>query len=69
VQVSGGLADRYFVIDNSTDAELSRFGGFVRVPLGPSPQLISTMKLYVDGHVVASKDIPYRVAYRFPRIE
>lgn len=68
-QVSGKLTGSRFVVDDSTNSSLSRFGGFVQVPFGPFPQLKSTMKLYVDGRLVASTDIPYRVVYRVTPIE
>lgn len=65
VQVSGTLTGRHFIVDTSTNSGLSRFGGIVQVPLGPVEQLTSTMKLYVDGRLLASKDVPYHVVYRF----
>jgi hypothetical protein len=63
-QVTGAIASGRLTIDGNTNAELSRFGAIVQVPIGPFDKAISTFKLYVDGKIVASKDLPYRVAAR-----
>jgi len=34
------------------------------IPAEPFDKVISTFKLYVDGRLVASKDVPYRVSSR-----
>jgi len=63
-QVSGKITDGRVTIDANTNAVLSRFGAIVQVPAGPFDKAISTFKLYVDGRLVASKDVPYRVSSR-----
>jgi uncharacterized protein (TIGR03437 family) len=64
LQSSGSVGGGRFTIDANTDATLSRFGGIVQVPLGPFDTMVSTFKLYVDGRLVASKNVPYRVVSR-----
>jgi uncharacterized protein (TIGR03437 family) len=63
-QVSGKLSGSRFAVDNQTNSELSRFGGFVQVPYSSFPVPVSTFRLYVDGRLVASKDLPYLVFHR-----
>jgi len=41
-----------------------RFGGWMRIPWGPFPTHTSTLKLYVDGSLIASQDATYKLAYR-----
>jgi hypothetical protein len=64
LQLSGTISNGRLTIDGNTNAVLSRFGGIVQVPAGPFNKVISTFKLYVDGRLVASKDVPYRVSSR-----
>jgi hypothetical protein len=63
-QLTGAISSGRLTIDGNTNAALSRLGAIVQVPVGPFDKAISTFKLYVDGRVVASKDVPYRVAAR-----
>jgi uncharacterized protein (TIGR03437 family) len=67
-ETSGSLAGlnggSHFVIDAQNNANLSKFGGFVQVPFGPFDRRVSTFKLYVDGKLVATKDVPYTVVHR-----
>ena len=53
-----------FVIDGQSNANLSRFGGIVEVPLAHFPTRVSTFKLYVDGVQIASKNLTYVGPYR-----
>ena len=64
VQFSGALDGTRLTIDNGTNAGVATFGAIVQMPLGPSETRVSTFSLYVDGRMMASKDIPYRVAHR-----
>jgi uncharacterized protein (TIGR03437 family) len=64
LQLSGTIGKARLTIDGNTNAVLSRFGGIVQAPAGPFDTVISTFKLYVDGRLVASKDVPYRVSSR-----
>jgi hypothetical protein len=61
---NGPFPGSHFAIDAQNNAGLSRFGGFVQVPYGPFAQRVSTFKLYVDGRLIARKDLPYTVAHR-----
>jgi len=63
-QVSGTVSGSHFVIDGQTNSSLARFGGIVQVPLGPFDKNVSTFKLYVDGKVVATKELTYSVVKR-----
>lgn len=63
-RVPVSLTGSHFVIDAQNNAGLSKFGGFVPVPYGPSDKRVSTFKLYVDGKLVATKDVPYTVVHR-----
>ena len=55
-----------FVIDASkdTNSALATFGGLVSIPLGYLETRTAPLRLYVDGKLVASKDISYRVVKR-----
>jgi uncharacterized protein (TIGR03437 family) len=64
LQGSGSVSGGRLTIDVNTNATLSRFGGIVQVPVGPFDKMVSTFKLYVDGRLAASKDVPYRVVFR-----
>jgi hypothetical protein len=63
-QVSGKLSGSRFVIDPQTNSNLSQFGGFVQLPYGPFAAKVSTFGLYVDGRLVASRNLPYVVFNR-----
>ena len=66
LQASGKLTGSRVTIDAQNNAVLSRFGGFLQMPLGPFDKAVSTFKLYVDGRQIASKDLPFRVVHRMP---
>jgi uncharacterized protein (TIGR03437 family) len=59
LQVSGNLNATRFTVDAQNNSALSTFGGFVQVPYGPFELGVSTFRLYVDGKLIASKDLPY----------
>ncbi len=63
-QASGRLRGSRFVVDNQTNSDLSRFGGFIQVPYSPFATQTSSFKLFVDGKLVASKDLLYLVRHR-----
>ncbi|MGI8744748.1 MAG: hypothetical protein ACR2NN_19680 [Bryobacteraceae bacterium] len=67
LQVSGALNGSRIVIDDRNNRALSRFGGVVQVPYSPFASPVSTFKLYVDGKLIASKDLPYLVYQRAPK--
>ncbi|HET8548135.1 MAG TPA: hypothetical protein VFL57_09035 [Bryobacteraceae bacterium] len=58
-----GIARRgsSFAIDADNNARLSTFAGYVTVPLPPAPSRTATLKLFIDGHRVASTEVSYRV--------
>ncbi len=64
VRASETLGGSRFVINDQSLSNLSKFGGIVQVPYGPFPSRLSTFKLYVDGKLVSSRDLPYVVANR-----
>jgi uncharacterized protein (TIGR03437 family) len=66
LQVSGSLSGSRFAIDGQNNSPLSTFGGFVQVPYGPFELGISTFSLYVDGKLIASKNLPYLPLQRAP---
>jgi uncharacterized protein (TIGR03437 family) len=51
-------------LDTTTVPALTTVGGFVQVPYGPFERSLSTFKLYVDGRLIASQDVPYVVPHR-----
>ena len=54
-----------FVIDASTNAGLAMFGGYLQVPCGnPFASRTDTLKLFVDGKLIASKDVSYALGHR-----
>jgi len=63
-QSIGSIAGSHFAIDAQNTGGLSKFGGFLQVPFGPFDKRLSTFKLYVDGKLVASKDLSYTVTHR-----
>src|SRR5258708_4974950 len=64
LQASGTLSGSSFAVDDRTNSTLSKFGGFVQVPYGPFASQVSTFRLYVDGKLIASKDLTYAVWFR-----
>jgi uncharacterized protein (TIGR03437 family) len=50
-----------FVIDANTNDTLSAFAGYITIPLPPVPTRTTTLKLFVDGMLVASTEVTYRV--------
>jgi hypothetical protein len=64
MQVSGRLSGSRLIIDSQNNSALSRFGGILQVPYGPFEKDVSTFKLYVDGKLVSSKDLPYSLTHR-----
>jgi uncharacterized protein (TIGR03437 family) len=62
---SGALpATRRFVIDATTNSSLSTFGGLTPIPLGYLDTRTLPLRLYVDGRLIASKDVAYKVVTR-----
>jgi hypothetical protein len=62
---SGTLpATRRFVIDATTNSSLSTFGGLAPIPLGYLDTRTLPLRLYVDGRLIASKDVAYKVVTR-----
>ncbi len=66
LQASGSVSGSRFAVDDQNNSALSKFGGIVQVPYGPFATRVSTFKLYVDGRLIASKDLPYLVFQRAP---
>ena len=64
LQSTRSLSGSHFAIDAQNHAELSKFGGIIQVPYGPFDTRVSTFKLYVDGRLVATKNLPYTVVHR-----
>jgi uncharacterized protein (TIGR03437 family) len=53
----------HFSIGPSTLSNLANFGGFLQIPaVGSSPRTAS-FRVYVDGKLIASKDVSYNVAH------
>ena len=65
LHAAGSLTRLRFTVDDLNNSALSKFGGLVQVPYGPFATRISTFKLYVDGRLIASKELPYAVVHRF----
>lgn len=53
-----------FVIDQATNSSLATFGGLVQIPLGYLDSRVAPLRLYVDGRLIAAKDVPYKVRTR-----
>jgi hypothetical protein len=66
LQVSGSLSGSRFTIDSQNNSAFSTFGGIVQVPYGPFELGISTFSLYVDGKLIAAKNLPYLPLQRAP---
>jgi uncharacterized protein (TIGR03437 family) len=66
LQVSGRLSGSRFTVDSQNNSSLSTFGGIVQVPYGPFELGVSTFSLYVDGKLIASKNLPYLPLQRAP---
>lgn len=66
MEVSGPLGGTRFTVDAQNHSALSTFGGFVQVPYGPFESAVSAFRLYVDGRLIASRDLPYLTAQRAP---
>jgi uncharacterized protein (TIGR03437 family) len=66
LQVPGSINGSHFAIDSQNNSALSTFGGIVQVPYGPFELGASTFSLYVDGHLIASKGLPYLLDRRAP---
>jgi hypothetical protein len=50
-----------FVINRTTQSQLSTFGGFLQISPGAPKTRTTTFRLYVDGKLVASQDAAYSV--------
>ena len=50
-----------FVINRTTQSQLSTFGGFLQISPGAPKTRTTTFQLYVDGKLVASQDAAYSV--------
>ena len=66
LQASGNLNGSRFTIDGQNNGTLASFGGFVQVPYGPFESGVSRFSLYVDGRLIASKQLPYVLYQRAP---
>jgi hypothetical protein len=66
LQVSGSLTGSRFAIDSQNNSAFFTFGGIVQVPYGPFELGVSTFSLYVDGKLIASKNLPYLPLQRAP---
>ena len=53
--------DGHFVVDEQNNPEIGWFGGIARIPLGHYADRVAPLRLYVDGKLVASRDVPYQV--------
>ena len=54
-----------FVIDDSTNAVLSAFGGYLQIPCGnPFATRTDTLKLFVDGNLIATQEVSYDLVHR-----
>src|SRR5262249_55987094 len=49
-----------FTIDDRNNSSLSVFAGYLPLPAPPRSGT-ATLRLYIDGNLVASSDVPYRV--------
>jgi hypothetical protein len=59
---SGDLsADGHFAIDNTTLMELSNFGGFTQIASQHGLSLTANFQLFIDGLLIASKDVSFLV--------
>ncbi|HTS65577.1 MAG TPA: hypothetical protein VMH28_26325 [Candidatus Acidoferrales bacterium] len=65
IQVRGSVrAASTFVIDGQTNSSLAVLGGYSSIPLPaklPGYTGTTTVKLFIDGRLVASTDVPYHV--------
>ncbi len=60
---SGTLpSNGHFSIDQSTLKELTNFGGFIQIPEAGPGTRTTTFSLFIDGQLIASKDVNYSVA-------
>jgi uncharacterized protein (TIGR03437 family) len=66
LQVSSSLSGPRFAIDSQNNSAFFTFGGIVQVPYGPFELGVSTFSLYVDGKLIASKNLPYLPLQRAP---
>lgn len=63
-QSSGTISGSHFTIDGQSNSALANFGGFLQTALGPFGSATATFSLYVDGRVIATKNIRYVPAER-----
>jgi hypothetical protein len=49
------------VISPDSNTGVATFGGYVAIPLPPSPSRTITLKLFIDGRRVATTEVSYRV--------
>jgi hypothetical protein len=61
MQPGCNVANGVFVVNDTTNLAISRFGGFRMLPYGPFPTRTSTFKLYVNGQVIAQNQVTYPV--------
>jgi uncharacterized protein (TIGR03437 family) len=62
---SGTLpAGGHFVIDDQNNSAAGLFGGIASIPLGYLDTRTAPLRLYVDGKLIASQDVSYKVATR-----
>ncbi|HXJ42638.1 MAG TPA: IPT/TIG domain-containing protein [Bryobacteraceae bacterium] len=58
---SGSLSGGHFSISSTSLPELAAFGGFIQIAHGAPAGRTTTFSLYVDGKLVAGRDVDYTV--------
>ena len=59
--VGGAFSGTHFDTSSVPPANIGNFGGFIQIPhAGPSTRT-ATFRLYVDGKLIASRDVPFSV--------
>ncbi len=62
---SGSIgSNNRFEINSSVNASLATFAGITYLPLGYLSTRVAPLRLYVDGKLVVSKDVSYRIVPR-----
>lgn len=57
-------AGGHFVIDEQTAPGADVFAGLAAIPLGYSDTRVAPLRLYVDGKLIASKEVTYSMVTR-----
>ncbi len=62
LKVQGSIrAGTTFVIDDKNNSLLSVFAGYLSFPVPPKATGTTMLRLYIDGKLVASTDVTYRL--------